>query len=122
QSGEDRRARYRTGRALVPVGIAGGGNHASHRAALRRQQPSYLRGLLQRHGPRAASGSRARSEEGRSGAVDQGHPRWLKLVAEALALIDYGAGNLHSVESALRAAGAERVTVTADPELVRGAH
>jgi glutamine amidotransferase len=43
-------------------------------------------------------------------------------VAEALALIDYGAGNLHSVESALRAAGAERVTVTADPDLVRGAH
>jgi len=43
-------------------------------------------------------------------------------MAEALALIDYGAGNLHSVESALRAAGAERVTVTADPELVLGAH
>jgi glutamine amidotransferase len=42
-------------------------------------------------------------------------------VAEALALIDYGAGNLHSVESALRAAGAERVTVTADPDLVLGA-
>jgi glutamine amidotransferase len=42
-------------------------------------------------------------------------------MAEALALIDYGAGNLHSVESALRAAGAERVTVTADPDLVRGA-
>lgn len=43
-------------------------------------------------------------------------------MAEALALIDYGAGNLHSVESALRAAGAERVTVTADPDLVLGAH
>ncbi len=42
-------------------------------------------------------------------------------MAEALALIDYGAGNLHSVENALRAAGAERVTVTADPDLVRGA-
>jgi glutamine amidotransferase len=38
-----------------------------------------------------------------------------------LALVDYGAGNLHSVENALRAAGAERVTVTADPDLVRGA-
>jgi len=42
-------------------------------------------------------------------------------VAEAIALIDYGAGNLHSVHNALKAAGAERVTVTADPELVRGA-
>jgi len=42
-------------------------------------------------------------------------------VAEALALIDYGAGNLHSVHNALRAAGAEHVAVTADPELVRGA-
>jgi glutamine amidotransferase len=42
-------------------------------------------------------------------------------VAEAIALIDYGAGNLQSVHNALLAAGAERVTVTADPELVRGA-
>ncbi|TNE58965.1 MAG: imidazole glycerol phosphate synthase subunit HisH [Sphingomonadales bacterium] len=42
-------------------------------------------------------------------------------MAEALALIDYGAGNLHSVHNALRAAGAEHVAVTADPDLVRGA-
>ncbi|WP_420142701.1 imidazole glycerol phosphate synthase subunit HisH [Sphingomonas sp.] len=37
---------------------------------------------------------------------------------EALALIDYGAGNLRSVENALRAAGAADVTVTADPDKV----
>lgn len=42
-------------------------------------------------------------------------------MAEAIALIDYGAGNLHSVHNALIAAGAERVAVTADPEIVRGA-
>ncbi len=42
-------------------------------------------------------------------------------MAEAIALIDYGAGNLHSVYNALNAAGARRVTVTADPKLVRGA-
>ena len=42
-------------------------------------------------------------------------------MAEVLALIDYGAGNLHSVENALKAAGAERVTVTADPDVVRAA-
>jgi imidazole glycerol-phosphate synthase subunit HisH len=42
-------------------------------------------------------------------------------VPEALALIDYGAGNLRSVENALRAAGAERIAVTADPDVVRGA-
>lgn len=42
-------------------------------------------------------------------------------MAEAIALIDYGAGNLHSVHNALIAAGAERVTVTADPDIVRGA-
>ena len=42
-------------------------------------------------------------------------------MAEAIALIDYGAGNLHSVHNALVAAGAERVAVTSDPELVRGA-
>ena len=42
-------------------------------------------------------------------------------MAEAIALIDYGAGNLHSVHNALIAAGAERVAVTADPAVVRGA-
>jgi imidazole glycerol-phosphate synthase subunit HisH len=43
------------------------------------------------------------------------------LVAEILALVDYGAGNLHSVRSALGAAGAEGVVVTADPDVVRAA-
>jgi glutamine amidotransferase len=38
-----------------------------------------------------------------------------------LALIDYGAGNLHSVANALKAAGAHDVAITADPDLVRGA-
>jgi imidazole glycerol-phosphate synthase subunit HisH len=42
-------------------------------------------------------------------------------MAERLALIDYGAGNLRSVENALKAAGAAEVLVTADPEVVRGA-
>lgn len=42
-------------------------------------------------------------------------------MAEAIALIDYGAGNLHSVHNALKAAGAERVAVTADPKVIHGA-
>jgi glutamine amidotransferase len=42
-------------------------------------------------------------------------------VAEAIALIDYGAGNLHSVHNALKAAGAGHVHVSSDPEIVRGA-
>jgi len=42
-------------------------------------------------------------------------------VAETLALVDYGAGNLRSVENALRGAGAEQVAVTADPNVVRAA-
>ncbi len=42
-------------------------------------------------------------------------------MAEVLALVDYGAGNLHSVANALKAAGAENVTVTADPDVVRAA-
>lgn len=42
-------------------------------------------------------------------------------MAEVLALIDYGAGNLHSVQSALLAAGAPDVTVTCDPDVVRAA-
>ena len=40
-------------------------------------------------------------------------------MAEVLALIDYGAGNLHSVANALKAAGAEGVKITADPDVVR---
>lgn len=42
-------------------------------------------------------------------------------MAETIALVDYGAGNLHSVANALRAAGAEQVAVTADPAVVRTA-
>lgn len=42
-------------------------------------------------------------------------------MTEVLALIDYGAGNLHSVRSALLAAGAAEVTVTAEPDVVRAA-
>lgn len=36
----------------------------------------------------------------------------------SIALIDYGAGNLHSVHNALKAAGAEGLIITADPAIV----
>ncbi|MCW3836442.1 imidazole glycerol phosphate synthase subunit HisH [Sphingomonas canadensis] len=39
----------------------------------------------------------------------------------SVALIDYGAGNLHSVHNALKAAGARDVAVTADPDAVLAA-
>ena len=39
-------------------------------------------------------------------------------MSETIALIDFGAGNLHSVHNALIAAGAGNVAVTADPHLV----
>jgi len=42
-------------------------------------------------------------------------------MAERVALVDYGAGNLRSVENALRAAGTGAVTVTADAATVRAA-
>jgi glutamine amidotransferase len=42
-------------------------------------------------------------------------------VAEVLALVDYGAGNLHSVANALKAAGADNVAVTSNPDVVRAA-
>jgi len=41
-------------------------------------------------------------------------------VGEVVALVDYGAGNLHSVHNALKAVGA-KVSVTADPNTVRAA-
>lgn len=40
-------------------------------------------------------------------------------MAERTALIDYGAGNLHSVHNALKAAGAGDIAVTDDPAVVR---
>jgi len=40
---------------------------------------------------------------------------------ETIALVDYGAGNLHSVHNALKAAGATGVKVTADSAVVRAA-
>ena len=39
----------------------------------------------------------------------------------SLALIDYGAGNLHSVHNALKAAGARDIRVSADPAIVASA-
>ncbi|MBC2667099.1 imidazole glycerol phosphate synthase subunit HisH [Novosphingobium flavum] len=42
-------------------------------------------------------------------------------MAAKLALIDYGAGNLHSVANALKAAGAEGLVITADPDVIRTA-
>jgi len=42
-------------------------------------------------------------------------------VGEVVALVDYGAGNLHSVANALKAAGCDAVTVTASPDVVRAA-
>ena len=42
-------------------------------------------------------------------------------MAEKLALIDYGAGNLRSVANALKVAGALDVQVTSDPNVVRTA-
>ena len=42
-------------------------------------------------------------------------------MTDTLALVDYGAGNLHSVANALKAAGAENVSVTSDPYVVRAA-
>ena len=41
-------------------------------------------------------------------------------MGEIVALVDYGAGNLHSVENALRRVGAT-VKVTADPDVLRAA-
>lgn len=38
-----------------------------------------------------------------------------------VALVDYGAGNLHSVHNALKKAGADNIIVTADPNIVAGA-
>jgi imidazole glycerol-phosphate synthase subunit HisH len=43
------------------------------------------------------------------------------MVKGGVALVDYGAGNLQSVKNALKAAGAENICVTDDPDAVRRA-
>ncbi|HMT43398.1 MAG TPA: imidazole glycerol phosphate synthase subunit HisH [Chakrabartia sp.] len=48
-------------------------------------------------------------------------PRGYCEVTQSVALIDYGAGNLQSVRNALKAAGADHIRVTADPDVVRAA-
>ena len=42
-------------------------------------------------------------------------------MAEVVALVDYGAGNLHSVANALKAAGCDRVTLTDNADVVSAA-
>ncbi len=42
-------------------------------------------------------------------------------MTDNIALIDYGAGNLHSVHNALKAAGASSVSITSHPDAVVGA-
>lgn len=42
-------------------------------------------------------------------------------MADVLALIDFGAGNLHSVANALKAVGVQGLAVTSDPAVVRAA-
>lgn len=42
-------------------------------------------------------------------------------MAEVVALVDYGAGNIQSVRNALKVAGAEDIRVTADPDVLRAA-
>ena len=39
----------------------------------------------------------------------------------AIAVIDYGMGNLHSVASALRQVGSEDVQISSDPAVIRSA-
>jgi imidazole glycerol-phosphate synthase subunit HisH len=48
-------------------------------------------------------------------------PREFCNVANHVALVDYGAGNLQSVLNALRAVGVQNVMVTADPDIVLAA-
>jgi imidazole glycerol-phosphate synthase subunit HisH len=48
-------------------------------------------------------------------------PRGRFEVTQSVALVDYGAGNLQSVRNALRAAGAQNICVTADPDIVAAA-
>ncbi len=82
----------------------------------RPQRPSPGRGRHQGPGPRPAPGLRAGSAPGRRG-VHQGLAR---MSGPTIAVVDYGAGNLVSIEQALTRVGAT-VTVARDPDALRGA-
>src|SRR3546814_5631982 len=119
-----RRFRYRTVRALVPVLRAGGGNNPARRDTPRAQPPSHHRKHLQ--GDRAGSSNcgRNRPAQGRQRPSHPGDPRRRGLMAEKIAIVDYGAGNLRSVANALAVAAGTRavnVVTTGAPEEVRTA-
>ena len=76
---------------------------AAPRHPLRLQRPPPDRGLLQGVRARPARGGRDRSGRGR-GAVHEGDAELTRI-----AILDYGMGNLRSVEKALERVGAEAV-------------
>ena len=108
-----RRLRRRPHPGLLPGAREPRPHHAPRERAPRPEPPPRGGGHLQGHRPRAARrppprGGRDPVHEGP--AVSRG----------TIALVDYGAGNLRSVENALREVGAE-VVVTRDPDVVRRA-
>src|SRR5262249_12705749 len=70
-----RRDGHRAVQGVVPSLCPERGAHAPHREHLRREQPPHRGKLLQGRRARAAPSRRARPEEARPGALDQGHAR-----------------------------------------------
>ena len=81
---------------------------------LRLERPPHDRGLLQGVRARAARGGLDRPGRDR-GALHQGHAHRMTRIA----ILDYGMGNLRSVEKALERVGAE-AEITSDPRPGRG--
>ena len=83
---------------------------------LRQQRPPHDRGLLQGLRPGAARGRLGRSRRERR-ALDQGDA---ERMTARICILDYGMGNLRSVEKALEHVGAT-ATIANDAETVRAA-
>ena len=91
-----------------------------HRARLGPQRPPSRRGGVQSAGTRVPGRMRARSAAWRRARVDEGHAFVSRPAGPRIAVVDYGAGNLVSIDQGLRAVGADVILVRT-PDALEGA-
>ena len=106
----DRRLRHRAGRGVLPRRRQQRQADPARLGPLRHQRPPHDRGLLQGLRPRPARG-RLDRPRGERRALDQGDADANDQPGSRI--LDYGMGNLRSVEKALEHVGAE-AAITAD--------
>src|SRR3712207_3204891 len=119
---DDRQLLRRARRTLLALARGGRALQPSHRLPPRAQHAPHTRRHLQGDGARAPPGGRARPARLRRAEHEGRAVRSLResSTLTRVAIIDYGVGNLRSVEKAFHAGGADAV-VTSDEGVLREA-